>query len=88
MRIESALKLLAAAAVAAGLSMPPALAQATCAEEIATVEAAAQAASELADADLATVQAALDDARAKQAAGDEEGCTAALAPAKELLKLG
>ena len=61
-------------------------AQDACADSLAQIEAALQAAPP-AEGDVPTIQALVDDAMAKQAAGDVEGCAGALAQIKQMLQI-
>ncbi len=77
--------MIAAAAIAtAGFAMP-AYAD-DCTDNMAKVEEAV-ASAQLSEADMSAVQAFIEDARAKQAAGDVEGCSTTLAEAKTVLEI-
>jgi hypothetical protein len=77
----------AAAIIAAGsiAFAVPALAD-ECTDNMAVVEQAV-ASAQLSEQDNASVQALIEDARAKQAAGDTEGCATTLAEAKTILQV-
>jgi hypothetical protein len=63
----------------------PAFADA-CTDNMAVVEEAI-ATAQLTEQDMASVQGLIEDARAKQAAGDVEGCATTLAEAKTVLQV-
>jgi len=72
------------AALAAALIAGPAFAD--CAQDIENVTTVAQDAA-LSEEDKAKVDAATAAAAAKQAAGDEEGCTSEITAAKMILRI-
>jgi len=78
----SAAAIVAVAAI--GFAMP-AFAD-DCTDNMAVVEEAV-ATAQLAEADMASVQSLIEDARSKQAAGDVDGCAATLAEAKTILQV-
>ena len=57
-----------------------------CTDAMAVVEEAVSSA-QLSEQDMASVQGLIEDARAKQAAGDIEGCATTLAEAKTVLQV-
>ena len=57
-----------------------------CSDNLVKVEEAV-ASAQLAEADMASVQGFIEDAKAKQAAGDVAGCAATLAEAKAVLQI-
>lgn len=57
-----------------------------CTDSMAVVEEAA-ASAQLNEQDNASVQSLIDDAKAKQAAGDAEGCSSTLMEAKTILQV-
>lgn len=57
-----------------------------CTDAMAVVEQAT-ASAQLNEQDSASVQSLIDDAKAKQAAGDVEGCATSLMEAKSILKV-
>jgi len=86
MRIGRALSiaLLSGAAFAATPMM--AQAQDACADGLAQIDQALQT-NPPAEADAPAIQALVDEARAKQAAGDVEGCAASVAQVKDMLQI-
>jgi hypothetical protein len=76
--------LIAAALFTAGLAVP-AYAD-DCSDNMAKVEEAT-ATAQLTEQDMKSVQGFVEDARAKQAAGDVEGCATTLAEAKTVLQI-
>ncbi len=74
----------AAAFATAGLTVP-ALAD-DCTDTITKVEEAA-ASAQLGEQDKAAIMGMIEDARAKQTAGDTQGCTMTLADAKAALQI-
>ena len=86
MRIGRALSiaLLSGAVFAAGTITTQA--QDACADGLAQINAALQATPPAAG-DAPTIQALVDEARAKQAAGEVEGCAASVAQVKQMLQI-
>ena len=75
----------AAAMLVTAAFATPAYADA-CSDSLAKVEEAV-ASAQLSEQDMASVQGFIEDARAKQAAGDVDGCTTTLAEAKAALQI-
>ena len=76
--------LLSGAAFAAGTISAPA--QDACADGLAQIDVALQTTPPAAG-DAPTIQALVDEARARQAAGDVEGCTASVVQVKQMLQI-
>jgi hypothetical protein len=86
MRIGRALSIALLSGAAFAASTITAQAQDVCADGLAQIDVALQTTPPL-EGDAPTIQALVDDARAKQAAGDIEGCTASVAQVKQMLQI-
>ncbi len=86
MRIGRVLSIALLSGAAFVTSTISAQAQDACADGLAQIDAALQT-TPPAEGDAPTIQALVDDARAKQAAGDVEGCTASVAQVKQMLQI-
>ena len=85
MRIGRVLSIAPLSGAAFATSIITAQAQDACADGLAQIDAALQTTPAAGDAP--TIQALVDEAQAKQAAGDVEGCAASVAQVKQMLQI-
>ncbi len=86
MRIGRVLSIALLSGAAFAASTITAQAQDACADGLAQINAALQA-NPPAQGTAPTIQALIDDALARQAAGDVEGCAASVVQVKEMLRI-
>ncbi len=86
MRIGRVLSIALLSGAAFAASTITAQAQDACADGLAQINAALQTTPPAAG-DAPTIQALVDEARARQASGDVEGCTASVVQVKEMLRI-
>jgi len=86
MRIGRVLSIALLSGAAFAVGTIAAQAQDACADGLAQIDTALQTTPPAAG-DAPAIQALVDDARAKQAAGDVEGCAASVAQVKQMLQI-
>jgi hypothetical protein len=86
MRIGRTVSFALISGAAFAVSTVAAQAQDSCADGLAQIDTALQT-TPPAEGDDPLIQALVDDARAKHAAGDVEGCAASVAQVKEMLQI-